>query len=93
MTELTPCVYADKMYCRMVEWEHSAILSTFIKLPFVIKVVFLSVFEWLLRTCGFAVTENPILEASSCTHMHICVHVGTPLAVIVQSKKTNKTIK
>ena len=24
-------------YCRMLQWEHSAILSTFIKLPYVIK--------------------------------------------------------
>ena len=26
-----------------------------------------------------AVTENPILGTSSCMHMCICVHVGTPL--------------
>ena len=29
--------------------EHSAILWTFIKLPFVIKIRFLSVFEWPLK--------------------------------------------
>ena len=34
--------------------EHSAILSTFIKLPFVIKVFVLSVFEWPFYT-GFTV--------------------------------------
>ena len=34
--------------------EHSAILSTFIKLPFVFKTSVLSIFEWLLKT-GFAV--------------------------------------
>ena len=34
--------------------EHSAILSTFIKLPFVIKIVVLSIFEWSLQT-GFTV--------------------------------------
>ena len=39
--------------------EHSAILSTFIKLPFVIKIFFFS-FEWPLKT-SFAVTENPYL--------------------------------
>ena len=38
---------------------------------------FLSIFEWPLMT-GIAVTENPIHAASSCTHMHICVHVGRP---------------
>ena len=32
--------------------EPSAILSTFIKLPFVIKIFVLSIFEWLLTT-GF----------------------------------------
>ena len=30
--------------------EHSAILSTFIKLPFVFKTYDLSIFEWLLKT-------------------------------------------
>ena len=34
--------------------EHSAILSTFIKLPFVIESFVLSIFEWLLKT-GFTV--------------------------------------
>ena len=34
--------------------EHSAILSTFIKLPFVLKTFVLSIFEWLLKT-GFTV--------------------------------------
>ena len=30
--------------------EHSAILSTFIKLPFVIKIFVLSILEWPLKT-------------------------------------------
>ena len=34
--------------------ENSAILSTFIKLPFVIKIFVLSIFEWLFYT-GFTV--------------------------------------
>ena len=34
--------------------EHSAILSTFIKLPFVIKIFVLSIFDWPLKT-GFTV--------------------------------------
>ena len=37
---------AAQKYCRMIQWEHSAILSTFIKLPFVIKISVLSIFEW-----------------------------------------------
>ena len=34
----------------MLHGEHSAILSTFIKLPFVIKIVVLSIFEWSFYT-------------------------------------------
>ena len=34
--------------------EHSVILLTYIKLPFVIKIFVLSFFEWLLKT-GFTV--------------------------------------
>ena len=37
--------------------EHSAILSTFIKLPFVFKTFVLSIFEWPLKT-GFTVTDD-----------------------------------
>ena len=45
---------------------------------------FVSIFEWPLKTC-FAVTENPILAASSCSYMHICVQVGTPLKMSEQT--------
>ena len=37
-------------YCRMLQREHVAILSTFIKLPFVIKICVLSNFEWPFHT-------------------------------------------
>ena len=40
--------------CRMLQREQSTILSTFIKLPFVIKIFVLSIFEWSLKT-GFTV--------------------------------------
>ena len=36
--------------------EHSAILSTFIKLPFVFRTFVLSIFEWPLKT-GFSVVN------------------------------------
>ena len=36
---------AGQKYCRMLQVEHSAILSTFIKLPVVIKIFVLSIFE------------------------------------------------
>ena len=37
-------------YCRMLQGEHSAILLTCIKLPFVIKTFVLSIFEWSVYT-------------------------------------------
>ena len=43
----------------MLQREHSAILSTFIKLPSVIKIFILSSFEWLFYT-GFTVFVLPI---------------------------------
>ena len=48
---------AGQKYCGMLQGEHSehsAILLTFIKLPFVIKIFVLCIFEWLLKT-GFTV--------------------------------------
>ena len=44
---------AGQKYCRMLQ-EHSAKLSTFVKLPFVIKIFVLSIFEWPFYT-GFTV--------------------------------------
>ena len=43
--------------------EHSAILLTFIRLPYVIKISVVPIFEWLLKT-GFTVCakhKDPIL--------------------------------
>ena len=45
---------AGQKYCRMLPLEHSAILLTFIKLPFAFKIFVLSIFEWLLKT-GFTI--------------------------------------
>ena len=45
----------------IAEWEHSAILSTFIMLPFVCKTFVLSIFEWLLKT-GFTVFLKEIFK-------------------------------
>ena len=52
---------AGQKYCRMIQGEHSAILSTFIKLPFVIKVFVLSNFEWPLT-----------LDRFYCSSLHFC---------------------
>ena len=45
---------ASQKYCGMLQGEHSAILSTFIRLPVVIKIFVLSIFEWPFYT-GFTV--------------------------------------
>ena len=45
------------MYCRMLQGEQSSILLTFIKLPFVVKIFVLSIFEWPFYT-GFTVGDN-----------------------------------
>ena len=50
---------AGQKYCRMLPLEHSAILLTFIKLPFASKVFVLSIFEWLLKT-GYTVYPSNI---------------------------------
>ena len=52
---------AGQKYCRMLQGEHSAMLSTFIKLPFAIKICVLSVFEWPLKT-GFTVCIPKIIK-------------------------------
>ena len=51
----------------MLQWEHSAILPTFIKLPFVIKIFVLSIFEWPLKT-GFTVVEEKLYRSHLKSH-------------------------
>ena len=48
----------------MLQREHSAILMTFIQLPFVIKIFVLSIFEWPLKT-GFTVHLSRLFDATS----------------------------
>ena len=45
---------AGQKYCRMLHGEPSAVISIFIKLPFVMKIFVLSIIEWPLKT-GFTV--------------------------------------
>ena len=52
---------AGQKYCIMLQREHSAILSTFIKLPFVIYTFVLYIFEWSLKTGSLYVMDTPIL--------------------------------
>ena len=51
---------AGQKYCKMLQGEHFAILSTFIRLPFVIKIFVLSIFEWPFCT-SFTVSSTFIL--------------------------------
>ena len=51
---------AGQKYCRMLQGEHSAILSTVIKLPLVIEIFILSIFEWPFYP-GFTVCQMTIL--------------------------------
>ena len=51
---------AGQKYCRMLQGEHSAILSTFIKIPIVIKIFVFSISEWLFYT-GFTVHVIQVL--------------------------------
>ena len=60
-----------KSKCRILQKEHSAILSTFIKLPFVIKIFILSIFECPLKT-GFADKINMCcLGEKGVLYMHL----------------------
>ena len=51
---------AGQKYCRVLEGAHSALLSTFNKLQFVIRTYVLSIFDWPLKT-GF--TVDPLLQS------------------------------
>ena len=64
-------INAGQKYCRMLPLEHSAILLTFIKLPFVIKIFVLSIFEWPFYT-GFTVHRICLstYDHSFCLFLH-----------------------
>ena len=76
----------------MLQGEHSAILSTFIKLAFVIKTFVLSIFEWPFYT-GFTVPCSPVRTSRmartvyivfndslfSASQRHLCAKVNTGL--------------
>ena len=53
----------------MLQGEHSAILSTFIKLPFFIKIFVLSIVEWPFKT-GFTVA--PAINYNGKSGLNVC---------------------
>ena len=63
---------AGQKYCRLLQVEHSATLSTFINLPFVIKIFVLSIFEWPFYT-GFTVQST--LDTSTPRDWAKCVNL------------------
>ena len=64
----------------MIQGEHSAILSIFIELPFVIKILVLSIFEWPLYTSFTVVVfflSEPLSTIPCCTKVRLglsCMH-------------------
>ena len=71
--------------------EHSAILLTFIKLPFVFKIFVLSIFEWLLKT-GFTVLlsmnrkANPCIYCPAVLSRHFLWHTCYNVNIVIKVK-------
>ena len=65
---------AGQKYCRMLQWEHSAILLTLIKLPFVINTFVLSIFEWPLKT-SFTVDDDDDDDAGDVMMMMMMMYL------------------
>ena len=61
---------ADQKYCRILQMEHYAIHLTFLKLPFVIKIFDLSIFDWSFYT-GFTVAESRAYSLVLRTNGHL----------------------
>ena len=57
----------------MLQGEHSAILSTYIKLPFVMKIFVLYIFDWPFYI-GFTVYETQLFKFHF--HIHYFFHVN-----------------
>ena len=82
----------------MLQGEHSAILSTFIKLPFAIK-TFLSIFEWPLKTgyivfcSGLLFYPPPSLDSPSCVLLISSTWTtsSATLAVLLSTTGTSST--
>ena len=64
---------AGQKYCRMLQKEHSAILLTFLKLQFVIKIFVVSIYEWPFYTDFTVLFNQKITEETQsglCTKRH-----------------------
>ena len=88
---------AGQKYFRMLQGEHSEILSTFIKLTFFIETAVLSIFKWLLKT-GFTVlaltqgfSTYRISEKASFIRSFECIQRGLRSYVCVSILCIRKT--
>ena len=75
---------AGQKYCRMLQEEHSAILLAFIKLPFVIKIFVLSIFEWqfaqvLLYFPTLGLEVATYMAQKNVSSIHVLVRGECPL--------------
>ena len=75
---------AGQKYWRMLQGEHSAILSTCIELPHGFKTFVLSIFEWPLKT-GFTVIHRNFNEPTGTSPLHkpMTLSCWTTLAITV----------
>ena len=64
-----------RKYCRMLQGKHSAILSTIIKVPFVIKIFVLSIFERPSSTGFTVVVKMHFSNLSFALHTHLVINL------------------
>ena len=76
------------MYCRMLQREHSAILSTFIKLLFVIKIFF----EWLFCT-GFTVDTISDIQVDGFTFITNEQNLSLEIMCVFLPKYDNREVE
>ena len=79
---------ACQKYCRMLQGEHSAILSTCIKQPYVIKIFVLSIFEWPFYT-GFTV-HSDVLDGCHSENL-VSLQTMSPSEMFVDGRQQSNT--
>ena len=80
----------------MLQGEHSAILSTFIKLLFVIQICILSIFEWPLKTsftvCDYVPLSHVLARALWCNSITRSLDSVTKWCFVVFSEIFSKNL-
>ena len=80
------CLIAGKKYCRMLQREHSAILSTFIKVSLTINILVLCIFEWPLKTDFTVACNLPVDDLQGANSVEGNKRMGLFLNTIFQSQ-------